>query len=145
MWWYKLNEKSQWVHGGSVSDSLWPQHLTHRGWVTRMCVSKLIGSDNGLSPGWRQAIIWTNAGILLIGPVGTNSSDILIEIYTFSFKKMHLKILSGKWRPCCLGLNVLRKMTQCVKEVIHKQWLICPGLNELTAQPLGDAAVILKV
>ena len=72
------------------------------------CVSKLtiIGSNNGLSPGRRQALIWTNAGILLIGPVGTNFSEILIEIYTFSFKKMHLKILSAKWRPFCLGLNV---------------------------------------
>ena len=26
------------------------------------------GSDNGLSPGRRHAIIWTNAGLLLIGP-----------------------------------------------------------------------------
>ena len=35
-----------------------------------MCVSILaiIGADNGLSPSGRQAIIWTNAGILLIGP-----------------------------------------------------------------------------
>ena len=42
--------------------------LTHWGRVTHICVSKLtiIGSDNGLSPGRRQAIIWTNAGILLI-------------------------------------------------------------------------------
>ena len=63
--------------------------------------------DNGLSPERRQAIIWTNAGILLIGPLGTNFSEILIEIYTFSFKKRHLKMSSGKWRPFCLGLNVL--------------------------------------
>ena len=35
-------------------------------------VSKIIGSDNGLSPVRRQAIIWTNAGILLIGPLGAN-------------------------------------------------------------------------
>ena len=44
-----------------------------------MCVSKLtsIGSDNGLSPAQRQAIIWTSAGILLIGPLGTNFSEIL--------------------------------------------------------------------
>ena len=57
-----------------------------------ICVNKLttIGSDNGLVPGRRQAIIWTNAGILLIGPLGTNFSEILIEIHTFSFKKMHL-------------------------------------------------------
>ena len=31
----------------------------------------IIDSDNGLSPGRRQAIIWTNAGILLIEPLGT--------------------------------------------------------------------------
>ena len=83
--------------------------LTHWGLVTHICVGKLnnIGSDNGLSPGRRQAIIWTNAGILLIGPLGTIFSEILIEILTFSFKKMHLKVLSAKWQPRCLGLNVL--------------------------------------
>ena len=74
-----------------------------------MCVSKLtiIGSDNGLSHGRRQAIVWTNAGILSIGPLETNVSEILIEIYRFSFKKMHLIMSSGKWRPFCLGLGVL--------------------------------------
>ena len=74
-----------------------------------ICVSKLtiIGSDNGLSPDRRQAIIRTNAGILLIGPLGINSSEILIEILTFSFKKMRLKVSSAKRRPFCLGLNVL--------------------------------------
>ena len=34
-----------------------------------------IASDNGLSPGRRQAIIWSNAVILLIGPIGTNFSN----------------------------------------------------------------------
>ena len=83
--------------------------LTHWGRVTHMCVGKLIiiGSDNGLSPGRRQAIIWTNAGILLIGPLAANFSEILIAIETFSFKKMHLKMLCGKCRPFCLGLSVL--------------------------------------
>ena len=59
--------------------------ITHWGRVTHICVSKLtiIGSDNGLSPGQRQAIVWTNAGILLIGPLGTNFSEILIQIDTF--------------------------------------------------------------
>ena len=53
--------------------------LTHWGRVTHICVSKLtiIGSDNGLLPGRRQAIIWTNDGMLLIGPLGTNCSEIL--------------------------------------------------------------------
>ena len=56
----------------------------------------MIDSANGLSPDRNQAIIWTNAGILLIGPMGTNFSEILIEIDAFSFKKMHLKIVVRK-------------------------------------------------
>ena len=77
--------------------------------MTHICVSKLtiIGSDNGLSPGRRQAIIWTNDGILLIEPLRTNFSEILIAIQIFSFTKMRLKMWSVKWRPFCLGLNVL--------------------------------------
>ena len=88
-------------------------HLTHWDRMTHICVVKLIiiGSDNGLSPGRRQAIIWTNTGILLIGPWGTNFSEISIAIETFSFKKMHWKMSSAKWRPFCLGLNELRAMT----------------------------------
>ena len=77
--------------------------------MTYICVGELaiIGSDNGLAPGRRQAIIRTKAGILLIEPLRTNFSEISIEIHTFSFKEMHLKMSSGKWRPFCLGLNVL--------------------------------------
>ena len=84
--------------------------LTHWGRATHICVSKLtsIGSDNGLSPGRRQAIIWTNTGILLIGTLGINFSEILSEIHTFSFKKIRLKTSSAKWRPFCLGLNELK-------------------------------------
>ena len=83
--------------------------LAHWGRVTHICLSDLtiIGSDNGLSPGRRQAIIRTRAGILLIRPLGTNFNEILIEILIFSFKKMRLKVSSVKRRPFCLGLNVL--------------------------------------
>ena len=83
--------------------------LAHWGRVTHICVGNLtiIGPDNGLSPGRRQAIIWTNAGILVIEPQGTNFREILIGIHTLSFKKIHLKMSSAKWRPFCLGLNVL--------------------------------------
>ena len=86
--------------------------LTQWGRETHICVSKLttIASDNDLSPGRRQAIIWTNAEILLIGPLGINLSEILGEIHTFSFKKMRLKRSSGKWRPFYLGLNVLNTL-----------------------------------
>ena len=76
-----------------------------------ICVGNLtsIGSDNGLLPGQGQAIIWTDVGILSIWSLGTNFSEILIEIETFSFKKMHLTMSSGKWWTFCLCLNVLRK------------------------------------
>ena len=86
--------------------------LTHWGRVTHICAGKLtnIGSDNDLSPGRRQAIIWTNAGKLLIEPLGTNFSETLIGIQSFSFKKMRLKMSSAKWRPFCLGLNVLNSV-----------------------------------
>ena len=47
----------------------------------------IIGSDNGLSPGWCQAIICTNAGILLIRTLGTNFGEILGKIHAFSLKK----------------------------------------------------------
>ena len=36
----------------------------------------VIGLDNGLSPDRRQVIIWTNAGLLLIEPLGTNFNEI---------------------------------------------------------------------
>ena len=39
--------------------------------------------------------------------LGTNFSEILIEILAFSLKKMRLKVSSGKWRPFCFGLNEL--------------------------------------
>ena len=83
--------------------------LSHWGRVMHICVSELtiIGSDNGLTPGRRQAIIWPNVWIALIGPSGTNYSEILIAINIFSFKKIHLKMSSAKCRPFCLGLNML--------------------------------------
>ena len=91
-----------------------PQHLptkfqrfailsTHLPLVPHMCVIERasIGSDNGLSPFRRQTIILTNAGILSIGPLWTNFSEILIKIQNFSFTKMHLEISSilsrGRW------------------------------------------------
>ena len=98
--------------------------LTHWGRVTHICVGKLtiIGSENGLSPGRRQGIIWTNAGILLIGHLGTNFSEILIEIHAFSCKKIDLKMSSGKWRPSCIGLNVSNALqgTRCTFVVIRQ-------------------------
>ena len=101
--------------------------LTHWGRLTHICVGKptTIGSDNDWSTSckiplrsrhflpqklWHfhkntrscvenECIIWTNAGILLIRPLRTNFNEMLIEIQTFSFKEMHLKMSFAKWRP----------------------------------------------
>ena len=111
----------------ALMTSLWwvklISQLTHWGRVTHICVSKLtiIGSDNGLSPGRRQAIIWTNAGILLIWTLGTNFSEILSKIHIFSFKKIHFKMSSGKRRPFCLGLNEVRMSQTTITKVLC-QW-----------------------
>ena len=59
--------------------------------MTHICVGKLtiIGSDNGLSPGRRPAIIWTNAEMLLFGPLGSNfcECEIVVEIDKFSYQE----------------------------------------------------------
>ena len=70
--------------------------------MTHICVSKLsiLASDNGLSPGRRQAIIWTNAEMMLIGPLETN-----IFIQENAFENVVWKMAA-----ICLGLNVLRIM-----------------------------------
>ena len=85
-----------------------------RGSPVYICIGNLtIIVSCVLSPGWQQAIIWSNAGILLIGPLGTNFSEILIEIETFSLKKIRLKMLSAKYCPFRLGLNVLTVLNFC--------------------------------
>ena len=73
-----------------------------------------------------QTIIWTNAGIFsrLIQTLGTNFSEILIKIHTFSFMKMHLKMSSAKWRQYCLGLNVLRINWDVARKWVgRKRWI----------------------
>ena len=86
--------------------------LIHWGLVVHIRVGTftIASSHKGLSPGRRQAIIWTNAGILLFGPSRTNFGEILIGIQTFSFKKIYFKMSSAKLRPFCLGLNVSKQM-----------------------------------
>ena len=122
------------------------QFLTHWGWVTHICVRKLtiIGSDNGLSPRRRQAIIRTNAEILLIQPLGTKFSEIWIEIITFSFKKMYLKVSSAKRQPFCLGLNgILSALSLRIVplwQVLEHLW-DCSNVNEATVKYMGGIQI----
>ena len=92
---------------------------THWGQVTNICISKLniIVSDNGLSPGRRQAIIWTNDKILSIGPLRKNFSEIITGIYIFWFKKIH---------------QVIRKLAAIFSEM--KQKPVCPLKANTTGQ-----------
>ena len=101
-------------------------HLTH--WATQ----DTIGSDNGLSPVWHQAIICTNVGILSIGPLETNFSEMLrSKIQIFSFKKMHLKMSSGKWWPFYLSLNLLRPILQEVFKILLNKMTLENALVKL--------------
>ena len=85
-------------------------NLTHWGQVTHICVSKLsiIGSDNGLSPGRRQAIIWTSAGILLTGTLGTKFSagnlnrNLYIFIQEHAFENIVWKMATILSRSQCV-------------------------------------------
>ena len=119
--------------------SITVQTLTHCGRVTHICVGNLtiIGSDNGLSPGRRQAIIWNNAGILLIELLRTNFSEILIEIMKFSLKKMRLQASSAKWRPFFLGLNVLSYK--------HGSLNTLSSLIKLPDRPMSTGNVLFKM
>ena len=107
--------------------------------MTHICVSDLtsIGSDKGLSPDRRQAIIRTNAGILLIRPLGTNFTEFLVEILIFSFKKMRLKVSPVKRRPFCLGLNELTddiflNWRQDLKRFFGRHWEVKTSDNFAT-------------
>ena len=100
--------------------------LTHWGRVTHICVSKLtiISSENCLSPGRRQAIIWTNAGILLMGPLGTNFSEILVGIETFFVQKNALEsvncvIASILSRPQWFNISWSRQSLKFPLELQH--------------------------
>ena len=77
--------------------------------VTHICISRLtiIGSGSGLSPERHQAIIWMNAGILLIGPWATKLTEILIEIQIFLLEKciefVVWEVASILYRPQCVN------------------------------------------
>ena len=95
--------------------------LTHWGRVTHICVSKqtILGSDNGLAPGRHQAIIWTNAGILLIRTLGTRNSYIFIQENVF--ENVVRKLAAILSRPQCVNLQIQIKLTElkCFIRVCH--------------------------
>ena len=83
--------------------------LTHWGRVKHICVSKLIiiGSDNALSLGRCKAFTLANAAILIIRTLGTTFSEILKDIYKFSFNKCSSNVV------CAMAAILYRH--HCVK------------------------------
>ena len=90
-------------------------------------VSKLtiIGSDNGLSPGQRQAIIWTNAGILLTGSLVTHFNETLTQFIYFhsrkSFWKCRLENSASMSQPQCVNWPFVRG-------TVDRWWIPYKGL-----------------
>ena len=110
--------------------------------MTHICIGKqtIIVSDNGLSPGWHQAIIWTNAGILLIGPLWTNFNEILVQMEAFLLKRILLKMLSVICCSFCLGLSVLMGL-HCI--MFHWMSMQCKCIVVLFSTfPLGKAPLL---
>ena len=93
--------------------------------MTHVCVSKLtiIGSDNGLSPGRCQCIFWTNDKVLLNGPLKTKFGEILIEIHSFSFRKVHLK-MSSKNGGYFNSLSILQWIVLQTTDLLWS-WQVC--------------------
>ena len=77
-------------------------------WVSKVPIT---GADNGLSPGQREAIIWTNSGILLPGPLGTKFSEISIGINTDiviqenAFQNVVHNVAAILSRPQCVNME----------------------------------------
>ena len=104
-----------------------PTNVYHWGRVTQIYVSKLtiIGSDNGLSPRRYQAIIWTNVGILFMGPLWTNISEIQVNRNSYiiiqgnAFENVVRKLAAILSRlPCvngCVHCNAARSACQLVR------------------------------
>ena len=90
-----------------------------------------IGSGYGLPPVRRQAITWTNADLLSIGPLGTNCSEVWIKVQNLLFIKMYVKMSSAEWLSCCSGGD---ELTDVLKFIFHLSWphsSLCPLLLSL--------------
>ena len=117
-------------------------HLTR---VTHICFSKLttICSDNCFRlDGAIWTIIWTNAGMLLIGPLGTNFSEIFIHFHS---RKCFYKCSLRNGGHFCVGLNVLRPLERshnipgkvCFRYIFFEQQLPCCYDNVSYLKPLS--------
>ena len=101
-------------------DSLWPRDVI---WHQTFCQHWF---RYWLHTCFKPSNTWNNVAILTTGQLGINFSDIGIKIQIFSFKEIHVKMLSAKCQPFCSGLNLLN-LISCLGVVFWVQtpdWLI---------------------
>ena len=94
-------------HGHGVSVTEWEYIYAYTCLKSSPLVPHISVSEFGSA--LVQIMAWRRigAGLLPIGPLGTNFHGIWIKMQNFSFKQMHLKTSSAKWRPFCPGVDEL--------------------------------------
>ena len=111
------------------------------GRVMHICVNELtiIGSDNGLLPGCVKPLSDTD-GLLLIGNLGTNFSEILNEIYIFvqdnGFENVVCKMLAILSQPLCVNIKQITPMGCVIYNNDFWQLCIILILNTGCSYPL---------
>ena len=85
-----------------------PRHCGRETYI--ICVSKLGGdSNNGLSSVRCQVIIWTNAGLIVTGPLGTYLSEIVINAIFIQEKNIENVVCKTEvilsWSQCVNNNN----------------------------------------
>ena len=110
----------------------------HCGWVTHICVGNLtiIGSDNDLSPGRRQVIIWTNSGIFLIGHL----SKSIHFIQENAFKAIVCRMAAILSRPQYVNTNGIQMWSQWTHDVILES-LVCQNVVSASLWRNNDANI----
>ena len=81
-------------------------------------------------PVWCQAIIWTNAGLSSIGPLGRNFTLFFIGIQKFSLKKMYIKMSSAEWRQFRFYRNGLTFKMSWYKTRSCRPFELCHVISE---------------
>ena len=132
-----------------------------------ICISKLtsVGSDDGLSPGRRAAIILSNAGILLIGPLGlisvvssvgndhvmtksvfidrNRSKQILASYEDFSWYQAALRTPLSICQSVCPSLHLSELFSQCFSHhIILKLWVITIDKTDVLAKGQGQRSKV---
>ena len=113
--------------------------------MTHICVGKLtiIGSDNSLSTCLHQAIIGTNAGILLSRTFETNFSEILSNIHTFHSRKWVWKRRLWNGGHFVTGLIVIDQV-HLIKAQLRTHFYIDLSLGIKSQRILWAKHLVLK-